>query len=843
MLFVAIAVFALAITAASVLRAKPMELQIAGAIFYGAAAIVLVQTVQSGTVHGRLLWETVLAGQAREWRIPLLSESRQVRRRSSLVRYMVLPRPSEFLVKPWCLGLASAFGYLLSSQQGVAHWLSNTVVFVLGIEFFLYQARYIWNDLAGLEEDSYAPEFKAGTRFPQSTAPEDMPSYVRWGVLNIVVRTFLSAWLGLRFLVGNQVGVYFVTGAAVVGVATLYEWLRRRTASRPFEGELSVEQRDSLVRLKPMNAAVLELVGAGYAIRAIAGLSVGSSKPVQPLGGLLVVASLTAFGSMFVAMTWAIDGLHYRDWSARSVRLDSSLYLAPHRASLMCHANLLGEDSKPSAAQVRGSRGRAFYNQVSTSTARDVARQPKGGLDRRWRPLITVDSLRAWWNIQLIIACAFGAAAGYELTSAQSFPAVLAVEFALGAAAGAILAIGYGRNSACTIDSVSARQEQSDARDSAGDRGVYLAPLLPGAQLYSVGLLLMAVGGLSAAANSKQWYLAPIPLLAVLSLYGWFRRASLEDIEITPEQLFRGLGHQILRLLYHAATGAFRKTAADHLFGNGGLLTKTPPPKSAASVRLPSLPPVVSGPIAGLCTFLAGFSVLWVAWMLNPGPAMLPSLFDYRSATLGDGLLLPLTGTALVYIIDATPGLRNRRAVAGAFLAGAAIGAATQVVAFADARPVLNWTMPERRQLTPTGWYHAALLTTLSGCFAAFWFTVIRKLWSVRRSQQANGKIVLFCYLTAGASNVAFAGLVMLDIARSGHGHNEGSLASGSALVAAAFVWLTASLALLVWPVTPTSARGRSGPPRTGPSPGSGRTRSAARRSGSGSSRPGSRRR
>jgi hypothetical protein len=42
MLFVAIAVFALAITAASVLRAKPMELQIAGAIFYGAAAIVLV---------------------------------------------------------------------------------------------------------------------------------------------------------------------------------------------------------------------------------------------------------------------------------------------------------------------------------------------------------------------------------------------------------------------------------------------------------------------------------------------------------------------------------------------------------------------------------------------------------------------------------------------------------------------------------------------------------------------------------------------------------------------------------------------------------------------------------
>ena len=144
-----------------------------------------------------------------------------------------------------------------------------------------------------------------------------------------------------------------------------------------------------------------------------------------------------------------------------------------------------------------------------------------------------------------MIACAFGAAAGYALTSSQPSLVILCGEMLLGAAAGVVLQSGYGR------------------KDGGKPRNFSMQ----GLQLLLVGLLVMAVGGLSAAVNNAKWYLTPILLFAILLFYGWFRKASLADIEMDLAKLFEASGKRVTRILYGMAQKAIGDTAAVHLFG------------------------------------------------------------------------------------------------------------------------------------------------------------------------------------------------------------------------------------------------------------------------------------
>jgi hypothetical protein len=130
--------------------------------------------------------------------------------------------------------------------------------------------------------------------------------------------------------------------------------------------------------------------------------------------------------------------------------------------------------------------------------------------------------------------------------------------------------------------------------------------------------------------------------------------------------------------------------------------------------------------------------VLWIAgdWKRD-----VPGLFDYRSATVGDGLLLPALAACLVAGIRALPASpaatrprRLRASIVGATLAGAALGAGTQALWLLDASPRLNWTLPRPHAFSVAGWYHAAFITLACGTFAGLAMAWVRRTRAAARS-------------------------------------------------------------------------------------------------------------
>ncbi|WP_328492832.1 hypothetical protein OHS59_08890 [Streptomyces sp. NBC_00414] len=121
--------------------------------------------------------------------------------------------------------------------------------------------------------------------------------------------------------------------------------------------------------------------------------------------------------------------------------------------------------------------------------------------------------------------------------------------------------------------------------------------------------------------------------------------------------------------------------------------------------------------------FLPGFAALWVFWhVAERGRPGLPGLFEFRSATWGDGILLPLLALCLRVMTERlrpAGGIvhRGRTVTAGA-LTGAAVGVSVIVTWFVEDRPALNWTMQKPHSFTAAGTWHAVFLVAACAFFA-----------------------------------------------------------------------------------------------------------------------------
>ncbi|MEV0471787.1 hypothetical protein [Streptomyces prunicolor] len=170
-----------------------------------------------------------------------------------------------------------------------------------------------------------------------------------------------------------------------------------------------------------------------------------------------------------------------------------------------------------------------------------------------------------------------------------------------------------------------------------------------------------------------------------------------------------------------------------------------------------------SAAVAAAVVVLAGFGALFGFWVATPTVPGRPGLFDYLSATWGDGLALPIMTGALVLAIRLLPkGPRERLLVLGAGLLGGLLGSWTQVQWLRDDAPELNWTLTRPHHFNAVGWYHAAFLIVMSGVAAALW------AWALIRTAHAPGgpdnrravKISWGIALTAG---VVFVVLLAAD--------------------------------------------------------------------------------
>ncbi|MGV9977011.1 hypothetical protein ACWDUH_04970 [Micromonospora wenchangensis] len=186
---------------------------------------------------------------------------------------------------------------------------------------------------------------------------------------------------------------------------------------------------------------------------------------------------------------------------------------------------------------------------------------------------------------------------------------------------------------------------------------------------------------------------------------------------------------------------------------------------------------------AGVGVLLTGFGALNAFEAAAQPVHGLPGLYDFASATWGDGIALPVMTAALVYALAVLPPGRYDRAAAGlGAVVGAALGAATQVLWLRDDTPALNWTLPTPHRFTGAGWYHAVFLTVMCALTATLWSLLLARLATTgTECRRAAGGPVMVA-VVAGAAFIALLAVDSHGTTTSAHATRYAA-AAGTALL------------------------------------------------------------
>ena len=295
--------------------------------------------------------------------IDLRPQSRTSER--SLHSYLLLPRVAE-LVK-WLI-VPGAFAVASWAAGSFSHWQRMLLVWLI-LEYLIYEARYQWNDLRGINDDSAHPVSKARRRLPGGEhIQRNIVASCLSGFIRLAAALVIGAAAHLLIPVAALMGLVFGAGAG-------YEALRSASA-----------QPRLALRPTVRSSAIWLLVGAGYAIRSGAGIwSAGYSVTSFP--ALSSMAFFVVFGIMFVLLTWVLEGASY-------CRTDDGQTLYP----------LPGLAAKPHVAILLRWTGWQVRTGKGTSPGAEKAVLAM----KRAKPY-------APWNIGLIVGAVLGGAAATAL--------------------------------------------------------------------------------------------------------------------------------------------------------------------------------------------------------------------------------------------------------------------------------------------------------------------------------------------------------------------------------------------------------------------------------------------
>jgi hypothetical protein len=196
------------------------------------------------------------------------------------------------------------------------------------------------------------------------------------------------------------------------------------------------------------------------------------------------------------------------------------------------------------------------------------------------------------------------------------------------------------------------------------------------------------------------------------------------------------------------------------------MAASTSPTTAAALDPVRSGSAMLSGLAALTATWLLGFGGLLTLWLSTAQDPRLPGLWAYRSATVGDGLLLPLLVGGLVWAaVRLGPARHDWRWASGAAVLGGTTGAVAQVLWLRDPNPRPNWTLPAAGHFTTAGWYHAAFLTAASAVVAGLTVLVVMRLRSGRRQapERAAAALASSAPILLYTVGLSFAWLILYD--------------------------------------------------------------------------------
>jgi 4-hydroxybenzoate polyprenyltransferase len=248
----------------------------------------------------------------------LESESSHVKQNErSLPSYLLMPRPADWV--KWII-TPGAFVVTAWATGAFRNWHQFILVWLI-LEYLIYEARYQWNDIRGIHEDTNHPESTARLRLPSGSGTRrNIVASCLVGVLRLTLAVCIAAVAHLLPEVALLIGLVF-------GVAIAYEALRAASTS---------SRLSSLPALR--SAAICAIwitVGLGYAIRSGTGFWLGGLRllSLTAISGMLYFFT---FGIMFVLLTWVLEAASYCSTdSIESIFRGPGLLAKPHIAILL----------------------------------------------------------------------------------------------------------------------------------------------------------------------------------------------------------------------------------------------------------------------------------------------------------------------------------------------------------------------------------------------------------------------------------------------------------------------------------------------------------------------------
>ena len=297
--YMAMAVMFFGVTATSLVLSKSGVLQGVMGLAYGVTTVVFLIVLWSGSVGGRGLWGRLIARLDEARKEPLVAHD-PVPVPARLWAYLALPRPAELVAKGVFIPLTVAIAASVLAR-GHPPGILHVLVFVVAFEYFMYQARYMLNDIRNLDEDARDPLAEGRNRLPQPMSGSMLNVTLGVLLMRVLLWAVVVAWLW-RFGLGAPL---LISGIIIFLIAGLYEQLRDRVRASTKEGG------ENILGLGLGKPAIYIVVGFGYALRAVTGIWIGSAGGAGVAILALTVVSMSALGTMFVAMTWVVMGTSF----------------------------------------------------------------------------------------------------------------------------------------------------------------------------------------------------------------------------------------------------------------------------------------------------------------------------------------------------------------------------------------------------------------------------------------------------------------------------------------------------------------------------------------------------
>jgi hypothetical protein len=372
----------------------------------------------------------------------------------SLRRYLLLPRPGD-LIKAWIFPAAFALGLLGAGGIGAGELLRAAIVW-MALELLIYQARYQWNDIRGFAADQRHPDRRSRGRLPGP--PSLGPKHIRASWWVVLIRLGLVALLALGLAPLGLLWPLLALTVAVFGVAVLYEALRPGASA--VAGPVPPP-------LTPGIAALWCVVGAGYAIRGVAGLSLAVDLVAKPALLVSSMFAFWAFGIAFVTGRWALEALAFARRDGRG-RVEWQVEQGQAREHSLALARWLPDPPD--------------RNEAGQEAALS-----------EWKALRHGVPALAPWNLAAIVAAVAAAIAGRVLAGPAALPEA------------ALAGVGGGLGAAVVL-------------------------VLPRWRWLGLILGAPALGALFASAGSPRPVLATLPWLSLLGAHLFFTGQSLRTL-------------------------------------------------------------------------------------------------------------------------------------------------------------------------------------------------------------------------------------------------------------------------------------------------------------------------